>query len=97
MGGAKSRLSDPARGSRRAGSSIEVLRAANKALQHKNKQCAVVFQLPRGARPDQRTENQAEIECADVNQLPLEDVLVAAQMSSPHCPGIVTMREASLD
>src|ERR1019366_5179281 len=32
-----------------------------------------------------------------MNQLPLEDVLVAAQMSSPHSSGIVTMREAPLD
>jgi hypothetical protein len=57
----------------------------------------VVFQLPRSACADDRTENQTEIECANVNQLPLEDVLVASQMSSPHSPGIVTMREAPLD
>ena len=47
--------------------------------------------------PISEPKNQAEIECADVNQLPLEDVLVSAQMSSPHSSGIVTMREAPLD
>src|SRR5450631_3205971 len=97
MGGTKSRLSDPARGNRRAGRPIQGLQTANKALQHKNKQCTAVFQLPRCTRPDQRTENQAEVECADVNQLPLENILVASQMSPPHSSGIVTMREAPLN
>ena len=69
----------------------------NEPFQHKNEYCEVVFQLSRSACTDQRTENQAEIECADMNQLPLEDVLVAAQMSSPHSSGIVTVREAPLD
>ena len=64
---------------------------------HKNDYCEPVFQFPRSACADHRTENQAEIECADVNQLPLEDVLVAAQMRSPHSAGIVTVREAPLD
>src|SRR5476649_1869369 len=94
MGSTKSRLSDPARGNRRAGRPIQVLQAANQALQHKNKQYTAVFQLPGCPRTDQRTENQAEVECADVNQLPLEYILVASQMSPPHCSGIVTMREA---
>jgi hypothetical protein len=69
----------------------------NEPLQHKNKYCEAVFQLPRSACADQRTENQAEIECADVNQLPLENIVVSAQMSSPHTAGIVAMREAPLD
>ena len=69
----------------------------NEPLQHKNEYGEAVSQLPRSACADQRTKNQAEIECSDVNQLPLEDVLVASQMSSPHSPGIVTMREAPLD
>src|SRR5438309_2169359 len=69
----------------------------NEPLQHKHEYGEAVSQLPRSACADQRTENQAEIECADVNQLPLEDVLVSAQMSSPHSSGIVTMREAPLD
>src|SRR5260370_21034987 len=32
-----------------------------------------------------------------MNQLPLEDILMASQMSPPHGPGIVTMREATFD
>src|SRR5437870_11322294 len=76
---------------------IHVPLVLDEAFQHKNKQCETIFQLPWSAGTDQRTENQAEIECADMNQLAFEDVLMTSQMSPPHRSGIVTMREAPLD
>ena len=69
----------------------------SEAFQRKNEQREAVFQLARSAGADQVAENQTEIERAYMNQLTLEDILMASQMSPPHGPGIVTMREATFD
>ena len=69
----------------------------SEAFQRKNEQREAVFQLARSTGADQVAENQTEIERAYMNQLPLEDILMTSQMSPPHGPGIVTMREATLD
>src|SRR6266851_4031602 len=76
---------------------VGLAQVVNEALEGESKEYEPVLRLPRSAVADQATEDQAEIECADVNQLPLEDVLVASQMSPPHSPRFVTMREAPLD
>ncbi len=43
-----------------------------------------VSPLPRRAGPQQLTQKQAQVERADVDQLPLQNVLVSPQMRAPH-------------
>ena len=74
------------------------MRATRKQPKQEQKQHSTqVVPLPRSARAQQAAEDQAQIESCNVDQLPLEDILMASQMSPPHGPGIVTMREATFD
>ena len=47
---------------------------------------------PRRADPGERPEQQTEIESADMDQEPFENVGMAAQMGAPHAPGFIEMR-----
>src|ERR1039458_7096047 len=56
-----------------------------------------VFQLPWRARTQQFAQDQAQVECADMDQLPLQNVFVSAQMATPHAARLVAVRETALD
>ena len=45
--------------------------------------CGSVFHLSRRARAQQLAQDQAQVERADMNQLPFEDVLAPAQVTAP--------------
>ena len=79
------------------GAVVGLPEACKEVLEHKNKPGKAVLQLSRRTGTDQSAEDQAQIERADVNQLAFENILVTAQMSSPHGSGFVTMSEAPLD
>ena len=73
-----------------------VILALGKQRQNEQKQpLAEVVQLPRRAGAEQLAEDQAQIESSHVDQLPLEDVVVLAQMRAPHAAGVVAVREAA--
>src|ERR1035441_9493830 len=56
-----------------------------------------VFQLPWRARTQQFAQDQAQVERADMDQLPLQNVFVSAQMATPHAARLVAVRETALD
>src|SRR6266446_8899300 len=56
-----------------------------------------VLPLPRRARTQQFAQDQAQIERAYMDQLPLQNVFVSAQMATPHPSRLVAVREAALD
>ena len=56
-----------------------------------------VFQFPWRARTQQFAQDQAQVECADMDQLPLQNVFVSAQMATPHAARLVAVRETALD
>jgi predicted RNA methylase len=58
---------------------------------------STVVQLARRARTQQFAQDQAQIERAHVDQLPLQNVFVSAQMATPHPARLVAVREAALD
>lgn len=62
--------------------------------QQKNHATAVP-PLPRGSRTQQLAQDQAQVEGADMNQLPLQNVLLSAQVRAPHAAGVVAVREAA--
>jgi len=54
-----------------------------------------VVPLPRSAGAEQTAENQAQIEGAHMNQLPLEDVVMFAKVGAPHASRVVAVSEAA--
>jgi hypothetical protein len=56
----------------------------------------VALQAPRCANAHQVSHQKAQIERADVDQEPLEDVVVTAQVYAPHAAGFVHMRARAL-
>ena len=68
-----------------------MLTTAKQAQEEQKQRLSEVVPLPRRARAEQLAEDQAEIETGDMNQLPLEDVVVLAQMCAPHAAGLVTV------
>src|SRR6266496_417047 len=55
------------------------------------------LQAARRAHPDHLTHDESEIEATDVNQYPLENIRVAAQMRTAHPTRVVDMRERAFD
>lgn len=49
-------------------------------MKEQKKQATAVSPLPRRVRTHQQAQDQAQIERSDMDQLPLQDVLVAPQM-----------------
>ena len=49
------------------------------------------------ARTQQLAQDQAQVERAHMNQLPLQNVFASAQMATSHPTGLVAVREAALD
>src|SRR5271157_2635313 len=62
-----------------------------------NVRARAVSQLSRRARTQQLAQDQAQVERADVNQLPLQDVVPSPQVAAPHPARLVAVREAALD
>jgi len=48
-----------------------------------DKHAEAVSQLPRSARAEHLAQNQAQVERADMHQLPLQNVLPSPQMAAP--------------
>jgi hypothetical protein len=57
----------------------------------------VVSPLPRRSGANQLAQNQTQIERRNVNQLPLQNIRVFAQVRSAYAAGVVTMCEAPFD
>ena len=51
-----------------------------------NQASEAVSQLTRRARAQQFAQDQAQVERADMNQLPLQDILAPAQVTAPRLP-----------
>src|ERR1700739_2704516 len=67
-----------------------------KQAQERQKQhSTAVVPLPRCTSAQQLAENQTEIEPGHMNQLPLEDVGMFAQMRAPHAARVVAMGKAT--
>ena len=47
------------------------------------------------ARAHQLAQDQAQVEGSHVDQLPLQNVIVAAQVGAPHATRVVTVRKAN--
>jgi len=58
---------------------------------------AEVLETTRRPHPEDRAQQQAEIEGAGMDQQPLEDVGVTAQVGTAHAPGVIEMRERAFD
>jgi len=54
-----------------------------------------VLPLPWRARAHQLAQDEAEVEGSHVDQLPLQNVVVAAQVGAPHATRVVTVRKAT--
>ena len=76
---------------------IRTFPAREQQISKQNKHATKVLPLPRRACTQQLAQNQAQIERAHMDQLPLENVFVSAQMAAPQSARFVTMREAALD
>ena len=61
----------------------------------KNKQASAVSPLPRRARAHLLAQDEAQVEGSHVDQLPLQNVLVSAQVGAPHATRVVAMRKAA--
>src|SRR6516164_236143 len=61
----------------------------------KNKQASAVSPLPRRARSHQLAQDEAQVESSHVDQLPLQNVIVSAQVGAPHAARVVAMRKAA--
>jgi hypothetical protein len=59
------------------------------------KDVSAVSPLPRRARTQQLAKDQAQVKGSHVDQLPLQNIFVAAQVRAPHATGVIAMREAA--
>src|SRR3974390_2518464 len=60
-----------------------------------NARAKAVSQLARRARTQQLAQDQAQVEGANMNQLPLQNVVPSAQVAAPQPAGLVTVRKAA--
>ena len=49
------------------------------------------LEAPRGTNPDERSHKESQVEAADVDEEPFQDVRVSPQMGAPHPTGLVEM------
>src|SRR5260370_18947328 len=59
--------------------------------------CGQVLEAARCADAEDRADQEPEIEPTGMDQQPLEDVLVTAQMRAAHAAGVIDMRERPFD
>src|ERR1019366_9596600 len=71
--------------------------AGNPQEQAQNEACGSVFQLSWRARAQQLAQDQAQVERADMNQRPLQNILLPAQVTAPQTAGLVAVGKAALD
>jgi len=69
--------------------------AREQPQQERKQQSTQVVPLPRSACAQQAAEEDAKIESCHMDHLPLEDVVMLAQMRAPHAAGVVAVREAA--
>jgi hypothetical protein len=74
---------------------IPSLPAREQEINEQKKHATTVSPLPRRARTQQLAQDQAQVERAHMDQLPLQNVLVSAQVRAPHAAGVVAVREAA--
>src|ERR1019366_7336588 len=56
---------------------------------------ATQLHAPRRSRAQHLAQDQAQVEGADMNQLPLQNVRVSAQVRAPHGASVVAVRKAA--
>ena len=66
---------------------------ANEAPDKGKKRCRAPLKAARRAHAKEDTHQQSEIEAAGVNQQPLPNVRVAAEVHAAHAAGLIQMRE----
>src|SRR5579862_6965198 len=71
--------------------------AGKQSEQEQKQHSAEIIPLAGRAGAQQLAENQAQIEPRHMDQLPLENIVVLAQMRSPHSTCLVAMGEAAFD
>jgi hypothetical protein len=76
---------------------VVLVSAGEQTQQEQQEGSAQVVPLSRSSGAQQLAEDQAQIEPGYMNQLPLEDVVMLAQVRAPHASGVVAMREAAFD
>src|ERR1700686_5790119 len=59
--------------------------------------CRAILQPARRAAADQVAHDEPEIEAPRMDQQPLEDIGVTAQVGAAHTPSVVEMREGAFD
>src|ERR1035441_7782627 len=74
-----------------------LLQAEQKAQELRKHSRRTVLPLPRRARSQQFPQNQAQVERAHMDQLPLQNVFAPAQMAAPHPARLVAVRETTFD
>src|ERR1039458_815813 len=74
---------------------ISMLPAREQAINEQKKQATTIFPLPRRARTQQLAQDQAQVEGSHVDQLPLQNVLVSAQMGASHTTCLVAVGKAA--
>ena len=79
-------------GQKRSDAQNRLPRAQQKAQELQKQLPRPVLQLPRRTRSQHLSQNQAQVEPAHVDQLPLQNIFVSAQMAAPQPARFVTMR-----
>ena len=74
---------------------VGLMREGEPQEEAQNQPSGAVLPLSRRARAEQLAQNQAQVERADMNQLPLQNVLPSSQVAAPHAARFIAMREAA--
>ena len=69
--------------------------AREKEINEQKEHATAILPLPRRSRTQLLAQDQAQIESSYVDQLPFQNVLVFAQMGSPHTTRLVAMGETT--
>ena len=74
---------------------VGLMREGEPQEEAQNQPSGAVLPLSRRAHAEQLAQNQAQVERADMNQLPLQNVLPSSQVAAPHAARFIAMREAA--
>jgi hypothetical protein len=74
-----------------------VHRLMRKPIRRKTRLCRPVAQLSRLPGAQHLAQHQADVECADMNQQALENILPSVQGAASHSAGLVAMSKGSFD
>jgi hypothetical protein len=78
-------------------SRFRILAAWEQQIKERSQLSEAVSPLPRRTRTQPLAQDQTQVEGSHVDQLPLQNVLVSAQVRAPHAAGIVAMGEAAFN